>query len=133
MHPNTHKYKITEAVRKQLPSDDTPIEIIIKDWWFTKSSENLRLTAYGDQALRHAEIEYFDVPINITQDRWYAFIVDCGKKLKCPFYIGTNKKHSRLDGTTGGPFIRLYDSKIAMMLTLYGDIYGYLDSIKVRK
>jgi hypothetical protein len=133
MHPNTVKYRITEAVRKQLPSDDTPIEVIIKDWWCTKSSENLRLTIYGDQSFRHAEIEYFDVPITITQDKWYAFIIDCGKKLKCPFYIGVNKKHSKLEGTTGGPFIRLYDSKIAMMLTLYGDIYGYLASIKVRK
>lgn len=128
MHPNTLKYKITEAVRKQLPSDDTPIETIIKDWWFTRSSDNLRLTAYGDQAFRHAEIEYFDVPINITHEKWYAFIVDCGKKLKCPFFIGTKK-----DKGPTGPFIRLYDSKIAMMLTLYGDIYGYLDSIKVRK
>ena len=132
MHPNSLKYKITEAVRKQLPSDDTPIEAVIKDWWFTKSGESLRLTAYGDLAFRHAEIEYFDVSIDVKHEKWNSFILNCGKKLKCPFYIGINKKNSKLEGTVG-PFIRVYDSKIAMMLTLYGDIYGYLDSIKVRK
>ncbi len=128
LHPNSLKYRITEAVRKQLPSDDTPIETIIKDWWFTKSGESLRLTAYGDLAFRHAEIEFFDVPITVTHEKWNSFILDCGKKLKCPFFIGIKKNKG-----PDGPYIRLYDSKIAVMMTLYGDIHSYLDSIKVRK
>ena len=128
MHHRSRKYQITIAVRNQLPSDDTPVETIINTWWLTKSSESLRLSAHGDQAFRHAEIEFFDVPISITHEKWNSFIVDCGKKLKCPFFIGMKR-----DKGPNGPFIRLYDSKIAMMLTLYGDIHGYLESIKIKK
>jgi hypothetical protein len=43
--------------------------------------------------------------------------------------LGVNK----IEGKKKKPYIRLYDSKIAMMIELYGDIVGYLDSIKVKK
>lgn len=122
------KATITEAVSQQLPDDNIPIEKLISEWWFTKSGESLRLSPTGDMKFREAEIEFFDLPLNIVHDSWYGFIVDCGKKLKCPFYIGIKKNKG-----PDGPFIRLYDSKIAMMMTLYGDIYGYLGSIQSRK
>jgi hypothetical protein len=43
--------------------------------------------------------------------------------------LGVNK----IEGKKKQPYIRLYDSKIAMMIELYGDIVSYLDSVKVRK
>lgn len=123
------KETITEAVRQQLPPDTTPTEKIIAEWWFTKSGESLRLSAIGDLAFRIAEIEFFDLPLSVTQDQWNKFIIDCGKKLKCPFFIGVNKNVSKKPE----PYIRLYDSKIAVLISLYGDIHGYLESIKSRK
>lgn len=125
------KNTITEAVLAELPglSTEDGIDEYIKLWWFTRSGEGLRLTPAGDQALRTAEIEYFDVPLAIKHVSWYAFLSDCNKKLKCPYYIGLNK----IEGQKNQSYIRLYDSKIAMMLTLYGDIVSYLDSIKVRR
>lgn len=127
----THKELITEAVLAELPGlrTDRGLEEYIKTWWFTKSGTGLRLLPAGDQAFRTAEIEFFDVPLSVKHVSWYAFLSDCSKKLKCPYFIGLNK----IEGQKNQPYIRLYDSKIAMMLTLYGDIHSYLESIKVRR
>jgi hypothetical protein len=50
------------------------------------------------------------------------------KKIKCPYFMGVNK-----DGKKSKPYIRFYDSKIAMMVSLYGNVNEYLDSIKVQR
>ena len=55
-------------------------------------------------------------------------IEELNKKIKCPYYMGVNK-----DGKKSFPYIRFYDSKIAMMVSLYGNVNEYLDSIKVKK
>jgi len=124
------KETITDAVLDQLSGPKVTSEKAMKIWWFTQpSSTNLRLTPPGDQALRDAEIEFFDLPISIDPSAWYSFITRCGKKLKCPYYIGVNK----VENEKKSPFIRLYDSKIAVVMTLYGDIHSYLDSIKERQ
>jgi hypothetical protein len=122
------KQKITEAVIKQLPYENTPLDKIIRSWWFTMSGDGLRLTPLGDKRFQDAGIEYYICPLQVKHYTWYKFITDCNTKLKCPYYLGVNKKESE----RGEPFIRLYDSKIAMMMTLYGDIYSYLESIKAR-
>lgn len=125
---NDNKLKITQAVLAQLPSSNYPIETTIKDWWFTKSNEGLRLTLVGDTSFRLAQIEYFDLPLEVKQANWHKFILDCSKKIKCPYYIGVNKnEHKQKEA-----FIRIYDSKIAMLTTLYGSIQEYLESVKGR-
>lgn len=124
------KGKITEAVLDQLSVPKITYDKAIKNWWFTQpSSNNLRLTIVGDQAFRDAEIEFFDLPISIDHSTYYSFITQCGRKLKCPYYIGVNK----VENEKKSPFIRLYDSKIAVLMSLYGDIHSYLDSIKERQ
>jgi hypothetical protein len=121
------KYTITRAVMDQLPSNNIPIESIVSDWWFTKSGDSLRLTPQGDTMFKQAQIEYFDLPVKVKKINWYKFLIECNKKIKCPYYFSVNK-----DQESKEPFIRLYDSKIAMMLALYGDIESYLESVKVR-
>ena len=123
------KYQITEAILKQLPDQNEPLDKIIRSWWFTMSSDGLRLTPLGDKKFRDANIEYYICPITVKHVSWFQFVSDCSKKLKCPYFLGVNKKENE----KAEPFIRLYDSKIAMLMTLYGDIQSYLDSIKVRK
>ena len=125
---NENKLKITQAVLAQLPSTNYPIETTIKDWWFTKSNEGLRLTLVGDTSFRLAQIEYFDLPLEVKQVNWHKFILDCSKKIKCPYYIGVNKTENKQKQA----FIRIYDSKIAMLTTLYGSIQEYLESVKGR-
>jgi hypothetical protein len=122
------KYTITKAVMDQLPYNNTPIESHISDWWFTKSGDSLRLTPRGDFNFREANIEFFDLPVKVKKTNWYKFLSECNKKIKCPYYFSVNK-----DVESKEPFIRLYDSKIAMMLALYGDIESYLESVRTRQ
>jgi len=113
----------------QLPSNNIPIETIISDWWFTKSGDSLRLTPQGDIYFRQAQIEFFDLPVKVKKTNWYKFLTECNRKIKCPYYFSS----INTDMGSKEPFIRLYDSKIAMMLSLYGDIESYLESIRIRK
>lgn len=125
------KRLITEAVVKQLPEPQPEIESIISAWWMTSRQEGLRLTALGDATFQLAGIEFFECPLQkIPQGQWYQFIVDLNQKIKCPYYLHA---YNKTDGKKGEPFVRLYDSKIAMMLTLYGDLASYLESIPGRK
>ena len=128
------KQIITEAVAKELPDElreerDSPVDGLLFKWWQTGRQEGLRLTDYGDLAFRMAEIEFYQYDL-VTRpaDTHHAWVIELNKKIKCPYYIGVNK-----DGKKSKPFIRLYDSKIAMMVSLYGNVNEYLDSIKVRK
>jgi hypothetical protein len=52
-------------------------------------------------------------------------MLDLSLKLPCPYYIGRKKPTE--------PFIKIYDSKIAMMVNLYGDIYEYLRNSQIKR
>jgi hypothetical protein len=134
---NKLKVVITEAVCKQLPfittSENWNFDDAIKRWWVTgASSEVLRLTDTGDMCFQLAEIEcykYDFMPKMPVQGSYYNYMSTLGKKIKCPYYLGVNK----IDDERKKPYIKLYDSKIAMMVSLYGDIDSYLKSVKVKK
>lgn len=121
---------ITEAVLAELPHIDKPLDKIMFEWWMTgNSGTSLRLSEIGDTFFRMANLEYYQCPLNpLKKDSYYSFITELSRKIKCPYYLGVNKSEDK----KSNPYIRLYDSKIAMMMTLYGDIQSYLDSIKVR-
>lgn len=134
------KQQITEAVLKEIPRQYTgdhelTIDEVIFKWWMTGRQEGLRLTDDGVVAFQLAEIEYYEHKIEKsmlaptkTGQSWHSFILDVNKKIKCPYYLGVNKKDKQR-----APYIRFYDSKIAMMVELYGDLQTYLDSIRVRE
>lgn len=126
----TRKVIITERVLKELNLTSEPFQQILNEWWYTKSSEGLRLTLIGDEMFRKAEIEFYDseLPKTLVLTNWHSFLIKCSRKLKCPYYIGVNK----LENKDKKLFIRLYDDKIAVLVALYGDMLNYLDSIKVR-
>ena len=127
----SNKRIITEAILAELPTIDKPIDKIMFEWWMSGSAgEGLRLTPLGDTYFREANIEYYQCDIKLVGTSYYGFMVELSKKIKCPYFLGASKIVD--SDTRQKPFIRLYDSKIAMMMTLYGDIQSYLDSIKVR-
>ena len=132
------KLTITEAVIAELPqhqrdSIDPETDKVMTRWWASGRQEGLRLTEYGDMNFRMAEIEFYD--FNLEKDikqnpsiEWNNFLLECNRKIKCPYYLGVNK----VDGKKV-IYIRFYDSKIAMMVELYGSICDYLNSIKDRR
>jgi hypothetical protein len=129
----TYKEVVTQAVIKQLPENlrDLTLDEALRRYWQTGSrGEGLRLTETGDMMFRVAEIEFYQYSFGIKKaEGWHGYILELNKKLKCPYFLGVNK----IEGKKSEPYIRLYDSKIAMMVSLYGDIHSYIDSIKVRK
>ena len=126
------KETITVAVLSQLPD---VARITLKDalltWWMNIRKEGgLRLSAVGDLAFRQAEIEYYEYPFNLVIDvSIHSVMLELNKKIKCPYFLGVNKDTDKKNK----PYIRLYDSKVAMMVSLYGNINEYLESVKVRK
>jgi hypothetical protein len=129
----SHKLIITEAVLAELPNNqqvDSTADGLMMRIWMSGRQDGLRLTEYGDFIFRMAEIEYYQSVFKLREGTSeHAYVMEINKKIKCPFYLGVNK----IEGKKKQPYIRLYDSKIAMMIELYGDIVSYLDSIKVRK
>jgi hypothetical protein len=122
------KHIITETVLNQADHQITFDEAMQK-WWMTMRNETgLRLTEMGDLSFRFADIAFYDYDFDIRlDDGWHNFILTMNKKIKCPYYVGLNKSKD-----VKQPYIRLYDSKIAVMVSLYGNINDYLKSVKVK-
>lgn len=129
----SQKQRITEAVLAEIPNShriyhELPIEDVIFKWWFTGRQEGLRLTDEGVTAFQLADIAFYDYEFKQDGQSYHSFIMELNKKIKCPYYLGVNKKDK-----TKSVYIRLYDSKVAMMLGLYGNLQEYLKSIKEKK
>jgi len=126
------KQLVTEAVLAEIPKShriyhEMPIEEVIFRWWQTGRQEGLRLTNEGVTAFRLADIEFYDFEFVQDGQSYHNFILELNKKIKCPYYIGVNKTSSNKSF-----YIRIYDSKIAMMLGLYGSLKEYLESVKLK-
>ena len=127
------KQQITEAVLAEIPKShriyhELPIEAVIFKWWFTGRQDGLRLTDEGVTAFQLADIEFYDHEFSQEGQSYHSFIMSLNKKIKCPYYLGVNKKDKQKSF-----YIRLYDSKISMMVKLYGTLEEYLNSIKEKK
>lgn len=127
------KQKITESVLAEIPAShrlyhNLPIEDVIFKWWATGRQEGLRLTDEGMSAFQIADIEFYDFDFVKEGQSYHSFIIELSRKIKCPYYIGVNKKDKIKTF-----YLRLYDSKIAVMLNLYGSLQEYLNSIKLNK
>lgn len=127
------KHKITETVLAEIPKShriyhELPIEDVIFKWWFTGRQDGLRLTDEGLTAFQLADITFYDYDFMQDGQSYHSFILELNKKIQCPYYLGVNKKDK-----SKSFYIRLYDSRVAMMLGLYGNLKEYLQSIKVRQ
>jgi len=122
------KHIITETVLNQA-DHQISFDEAMKRWWMTmRQDSGLRLTEMGDLSFRFADIAFYDYDFDIRlDDGWHNFILTMNKKIKCPYYVGLNKSKD-----VKQPYIRLYDSKIAVMVSLYGNINDYLKSVKVK-
>lgn len=136
------KQRITEAVLAELPNNINPhsgetVDKLMFTWWATgrQGKEGLRLSDVGHTAFKLAQIEYYDYPLRTANDanqNWNTFLLEMNRKLKCPYYLGVHNS-PEVDTKHKQPYIRLYDSKIAMMIGLYGTLAEYLESVKIRQ
>lgn len=123
------KEKLTKIVFENLSVDINPwkdmsIDRLVSEWWMTKRSSNcFRLSDSGKLAFELAEIQGYTFPFKVQDRDQYNLMFAKGilsKKIKCPYFIGL--KNTRLDSA----YIIVYDSRVAMMITLYGDILDFL-------
>jgi len=102
---------------------------LIFEWFVTgRRGDGLRLTDVGATAFIKANIAHYSFELNKQSSRknWESYVMVLNKKMHCPYYIGAEideKKKKK-------PYIRVYDHKIAMLMTLYGTVDDYLDSVK---
>ena len=134
--PKTKK-EITEAILNAIPRGQyhtMPIDNVMFEWWLTgRGGQGLRLNLSGLDAFEMANLEYYDFPLGLNPKSMHkkriiapeAFIQEIIKKIECPYYLGVHK----IRGKKGEPFIRIYDHKTAMMLTLHGTLRDFLDSV----
>ena len=134
-----HKTKtdIVKLIIDQLKDDpdfswkDKPHDKVVFEWFVTgRAGSGLRLTDAGKAVFENAKIAHYDFNIqppkaanNMASWGKYTLILD--KKVKCPYYIGVKLA----DNGKKQPYIRLYDHRVAMMMTLYGDLASYLESV----
>jgi len=125
---NLDKIQFTKLLYQHLIEKlepNTDINKMFKRYWFTgRSTKNLRLTEEGKNAFDMLELEFFEFHLNTTTDRFNYHVINIGKKLKTPFYIGFKNRYYK------SAYIRIYDSKVAMLINLYGSFDEYLNSIK---
>lgn len=131
------KQEITEAILKAIPeglvAPNMPIgDVIFKMWLTGRGGQGLRLSDEGLNMFKLAKLEHYDFDLGLNLKTMHrkrimapeAFVQEIIKKIKCPYYLGVHK----VRGAKGDPFIRVYDHKTAMMITLHGNLRGYLDS-----
>lgn len=131
----TIKEKITEVVIAELPPNllstvYTSGDDIILKWWMTGKLAGMRLTEIGNTAFKLAQMEYYDLDFTLGKSglSWYKILMELNHKISCPYYLGVRKQPN-----DKRPYIRLYDSRVAMMVNLYGNIQDYLESINLQK
>lgn len=134
-NPRYSKKQLIEVVLANIPkqlnytlNDRLTIDDLYVKWFATGRQDGFRLTEQGDEAFRLAEIEYYEYPISYLAANYYGFLLELHKKIKCPYYIWAEKIKSQ--NSSNKPSIRLYDSEIAMMISLYGSLQEYLESIR---
>lgn len=124
---NRKKEEITEKVKELLPASVREQPYM---WWMTGRQEGMRLTEYGDFCFRTAEIEFYEFTLTQKKQSWYNFLLELNNKINCPYYLGVN----RTDDSKKKTILRIYDSKIAMMIGLFGsDVEDYLRSLKAKR
>ena len=58
----------------------------------------------------------------------HEFTLKIGKLIKCPFYLGSKPKDSKTKA-----YIKVYDSKVAMMISLYGsNLQDYIIAMETK-
>jgi hypothetical protein len=119
---NYNKQEITKTVYKQIPDPlkyfpDETIDKLYFKWWATgRSGSGFQLSYAGMLAFQYAEIQFYQFDLTTELD-----VIKINKLMPCPFYV--NYKSVK-------PYLRVYDNKTAMIITLYGSVKEYIHSIE---
>ncbi len=99
------------------------VELALIKWWSNiRNNGGLKLTDYGVRAFKDAGLEYFDYPFRNLSS---SVLIKFDRYMPCPYH---------LELCAAGKWqIRIYDSRIAMLIGLHGTIIDYVDSLDVKR
>jgi hypothetical protein len=106
---------------------DADVDLAMTTWWQNiRQTGGFQLTVYGDQQFRLAELEYYDIDCGPVQNSlsamaFHASSIKLDKKMPAPFYLIFKDRCK---------YIRVYDSRVALMIAMYDDINKYLESLE---
>lgn len=133
MTRQSKKEIITKLVYDSLPDKSHcqtfTIEQLSFKWFVTgRTGSGLRLTDEGMKIFTEANIAHYDFTVDHSFKGAFIkpdiFTMALNKCIDCPYYLGVKRE------AQPSVYIRLYDSKVAMMVNLYGNIEDYLTAQK---
>ena len=90
------------------------------EWWWIPAGDHWRLTWDGYAYLTDLKLESWEFDFALKDIKPWMYLT-LSRNLQVPFYIVDNKKHAKLV---------VFDSKSAVMISLYGDLIRWIKSIK---
>lgn len=136
---NYNKEQITNIVLKNLPPEhnvysDLPIDKVIFRWFVGgRSGSSWQLKQEGENCFQLAQIQHYDFnlfsgdKIKKIKTQPAKLLKNLQKKISSPYTICLPIKDSE-KLTKKIPVVRVYDDKLAMLISLYGDVEQYLGS-----
>lgn len=123
---------ITKAVLQELGvSNSEMVARAHKTWWSNiRRSGGFRLTAAGDQAFQQADIQCFSYELDLTKQDLSGVGGAVQLMLELDRLVDVPYSFHRQRGTATVVYLRIYDSRVAMMIDLYGGIVDYVQAVK---
>lgn len=113
--------KVLSLINSEFRQDD--IDGAMKTWWANiRSTGGFALTGAGIAAFERAGLEHWDFDIGPVKSAT-KLLLTFGKKIPVPYTVFNAK---------GKNTIRVYDSRIATMIALYGNAQEYIKDLDDR-
>jgi len=123
----TDRREISSVILQEIKPDysDNDIDLACTTWWQNpRKIGGLMLNKIGDAAFKAADIECVDYPSDRnTISQYLGIMLD--RYMICPHFVDFSKynyKDQRI-------YIRVYDTRVALMIDLYGDFHTYFNTL----
>lgn len=91
-------------------------------WWVNiRSHGGLGLTDTGYQSFSKANLENYTFFINNVTPSLFIYALEIDRKLPSPYYLRYIKRDR---------YITIYDTRIATMIQLYGNVMDYINTLE---
>lgn len=119
------KAAITKKVLSILRDGDytqSDVELALFKWWSNiRNNGGLKLTDHGNLAFKEADLDHFDYHFVGWSG---SLLLKFDRYMPCPYHLHI--------GVTKKSYVRVYDSRIAMLIGLHGSIIDYVDSLDIK-
>ena len=120
----TDRYKITQKILEIIHPEYGPADLkrASVSWWVNiRTGGGLGLTDVGFKAFQLADLESYTYEVDIQKQTIYVIGMRVDRVLSSPYYLRYIKRDR---------YITVYDTRIAMMIKLYGTFSSYIESLE---